>query len=315
MIFLAPLQGFTNYVFRNTYSKHFKGIDIAVAPFVSLVKGKKVKLTHIQDLLPENNIGLNIIPQVMGRGKELFITMAKTLEDMGYHSMNWNLGCPVRSIARKKRGSGLLPYADEIDDILNYVIPKINIRFSVKTRLGYESSDEFEALMKVYNRYPLQYLVLHPRIGIQMYEGDINLDKFAYCLDQSSNPVVYSGDIFSPENYRDLKSKFPGLTHYMLGRGVFKDLFLPEKIAGHFDTGEDHDKRFWDFQYDLLQAIQTRMSREKNVMNKMKEYWTMWAGMFENKEKLLEQLYPLGEAGELVDVFVRFQKSLMLNIR
>ncbi|MCF8234408.1 MAG: tRNA-dihydrouridine synthase family protein [Bacteroidales bacterium] len=312
MIFLAPLQGYTEYFFRNAYARHFGGIDLAIAPFVSLVKGKKVKLNHIKDLWPENNRHMKIIPQVMGREPELFITMAKALEDLGYDSINWNLGCPIRQIARKKRGSGLLPWPDEIDQILSEVIPQINIRFSIKTRIGYESVKEAGPLMEVYNRYPLEYLVIHPRIGTQMYEGEVQMDVFEQCLTVSKNPVVYSGDIWNKDIYRDLCSRFPGLKHWMMGRGLFSDLFLPEKITGVFDE-KNMNERFWAFQYDLLEAIQERMRREVNVLNKTKELWTKWAGMFKEKDGILAMIYPVKSLSEMRKVLGEVEHNFCLK--
>lgn len=293
MIFLAPLQGYTDYVFRNAYARHFGGIDMAIAPFVSLVKGKKVKLTHLKDLLPENNRGgMKIIPQVMGNDPELFITMAKSFKDLGYDSMNWNLGCPVRAIARKKRGAGLLPFPMEIDSILSKIISGMDIKFSIKTRLGYESAEESVPLMKVYNQYLLDFLVIHPRVGTQMYEGNIHFSVFKDCLQKAKMPVVYSGDIWTRDIFLDLKSRFPDVSHWMLGRGLFKDLFLAEKISGEFNP-EDASMKFWDFQFDLLEALQQRMVREKNVLNKMKEYWSMWGEMFRENRDILGLIYPV----------------------
>ena len=313
MIFLAPLQGYTDYVFRNAYARHFSGIDMAIAPFVSLVKGKKVKLTHLKDLLPENNRGgMKIIPQVMGNDPELFITMAKSLKDLGYDSMNWNLGCPVRAIARKKRGSGLLPFPGDIDSILSKIIPAMDIKFSIKTRLGYESVEEANALMEAYNRYPLDFLVIHPRVGTQMYEGDIHYSVFEEWLRKAKMPVIYSGDIWTREIYLDMKTRFPEVIHWMLGRGLFKDLFLAEKISGVLSP-EDADARFWNFQFDLLDALQQRMLREKNVLNKMKEYWSMWAEMFKNKDKILQALYPLTHVKELYHSFHEIQQYAALK--
>lgn len=299
MIFLAPLQGYTDYVFRNTYHRHFGGIDLAVTPFVSLTQGKRIKLNHIRDVLPENNEGMPLVPQVMGREPDLFITMARAFEEMGYTSVNWNLGCPIRSIARKKRGSGILPYPDEIDKILSEIIPKISIRLSIKTRLGYQSADEADKIMEVYNRYPLEYLIIHPRTGIQLYDGEVDLKKFRYCLDISKNPVVYSGDIWNEEIFSELTIKYPKVEHWMLGRGLFRDLFLAEKISGKYKHEIRHDQRFWDFQVDLLQNIIQKSTREKSVLNRMKEYWTECADMFRERDEILEMIYPVKEVQEL----------------
>jgi tRNA-dihydrouridine synthase B len=313
MFYLAPLQGFTDHLFRNVFARHFAGIDLAIAPFVSLTEGRRIKASYLRDLIPENNQNMKIIPQVMGTDPKLFVTMAKAFEDLGYDSLNWNLGCPVRMIARKKRGCGLLPFPEEIDRILEEVLPKINIGFSIKSRLGYHSAEEIYKVMEVYNRYPLDFLVLHPRIGLQMYEGGINYQMLDYCLEQSKHPIVYSGDIWTAEIFDNLQNKYPQIKDWMLGRGLIKDLFLAEKIRGVFDRDKNPDLRFWNFQFDLLETLEKKMNREKNALNKTKEYWTTWAEMFESPKTILDRIYPIFSVDEMRKLFYLLQEELKLR--
>ncbi len=312
MIILAPLQGYTDYVFRNAYRRHFSGIDLAIAPFVSLVKGKKVKLTHLRDLLPENNGSMKIIPQVMGNDPEMFLTMAESLRELGYDSINWNLGCPVQAIARKKRGSGMLPYPEMIEDILSSILPKIKMKFSIKTRLGYHSLEEADGIMGVYNQYPLDFLVVHPRLGSQMYEGEVHYQAFNKLLAKAKMPLIYSGDIWTPAIYKDLRSRYPEVNGWMLGRGIFRDLFLAEKISGNFKPEQAKDK-FWAFQFDLLEALQEKMLREKNVLNKMKEYWSMWGEMFEEHDTIKPGILSVQKLEKLYQVLNNIREQYNLQ--
>ncbi len=291
MLFLAPLHGYTDYVFRNAYAKHFKGIDYAITPFVSLVIGKRVKHAHLRDVLPENNHGMKLIPQVLGTDPDQFIIMAEDLHKLGYESVNWNLGCPIRAIARKKRGSGLLPYPDLIREILERILPQLPVKLSIKTRLGYEAVCEIDKLMPVYNSFPLEYLIIHPRIGTQMYEGRVNLKKFRSCLSVSTNPVIYNGDIYDVEKFEELKKQFASVQGWMLGRGALENLFLPEMIRGqfHYPTQEIREKIIC-FHHDLMSGLENRMKREKNVLNKSKEYWGHFQKMFCRGDEIFDEL-------------------------
>lgn len=306
MLILAPLMGFTDYIFRNVFAAHFSGIDLAIAPYVSLAEGKRVKKTHIKDLLPENNLALPLIPQVMGTNIDQFFVMARDLEQLGYDAINWNLGCPMRMIARKKRGAGLLPYPELIQEVLEQVVPAIKLKFSIKTRLGYHSANEIDKLIPVFNRYPLDFLVIHPRIGTQLYEGAINYKKFSECIGQIQTDIVYSGDIWNAEKYRELNNSFPGIKHWMLGRGLMKNLFLAEEISGGDIAPEEKMQRFLTFHDALIDALRERMVSEKNVMNKMKEYWVNFQDMFAEGKEIFDELKYM----EDVRVFRRISAQL-----
>ena len=115
-LYFAPIRGFTNALYRNLYAEFFSGFDLAVAPFISTVQAKRINKSHIKDILPENNSGMPIIPQILSNDPDGFIKLAHVIFDLGYETVNWNLGCPFPIVAKKKRGSGMLPYTDEIKD-------------------------------------------------------------------------------------------------------------------------------------------------------------------------------------------------------
>ncbi len=121
-LILAPLQGFTDVTFRNVYAGHFSGIDEALAPFISTMGQQRLKPSRIQDVAPEQNKGLFVVPQILGNVAKDFIFLADHLYEMGHKQVNWNLGCPHSKIAKKHRGSGLLLYPEKIDTILSELI-------------------------------------------------------------------------------------------------------------------------------------------------------------------------------------------------
>jgi len=151
---MAPMRGFTDSIYRNTFNTFFGGFDVAVAPFISTLNTKKIKHSYLKDLLPENNSSIPVVPQLLSKSPDDFIVFANRLSDMGYATINWNLGCPFPMVAKKKRGSGLLPHPDRIDSFLEKTIPSIPNRLSIKARLGRESAEEIVRLMPVFNRYP-----------------------------------------------------------------------------------------------------------------------------------------------------------------
>ena len=194
-ICLAPLKGITDALFRNTFAEFFDGVDWAVTPFLSTTSGPRVKTSHLKDVLPENNRRLPVVPQVMSKRAENFLPLAMALRDLGYDTVNWNLGCPYPMVAKKGRGSGLLSNPEAIERFLDRVLASMPHKLSIKMRLGRHREDEIFQLLPILNRYPLKEVIIHPRTGVQMYNGVPNLDVFEKCLTLCRHPVIYNGDI------------------------------------------------------------------------------------------------------------------------
>lgn len=133
---LAPLRGFTNALYRNLYSAHFQGIDTAISPFINTLSAKQINRSHIKDILPENNHEMPVVPQIIGNDPAGFIQLAIKFHDLGFDTVNWNLGGPAPMVAKKLRGSGMLPYPGMIKAFLDDVIPRIPTRISIKTKIG-----------------------------------------------------------------------------------------------------------------------------------------------------------------------------------
>ena len=287
MLYLAPLQGYTDYIFRNVYNKYFDGIDVAVSPFVSLVDGKRVKRTHLKDVLPENNSGMKVIPQILGYLPDQFIVMANDLFNLGYESLNWNLGCPVPSIARKKRGSGMLSHPKLLEKTLNEVLPKIPNKLSIKTRLGYLNNKELLDVIPVLNDFPLEFLNIHPRIGIQMYEGGLDIEAFSNCVEITKHKIIFSGDIIDYDFYNNMKNRFPSINDWMLGRGLLSNLFLPNEILKKENFSKEEKLMiFSNFINGLFKELTKTKTADKHVLNKMKEYWVYFKRMFVDGDEI-----------------------------
>ncbi len=289
-IYLAPMRGFTDYVYRNVYTRHFKGVDLAVAPFITSVKGKQVKQSHLKDVLPENNHGMPVIPQILSKDAGEFIVMADALFQLGYKKINWNLGCPYPMVAKKGRGSGLLCVPDTLDRLFDEIMSHIACRLSIKTRLGRHSVSEIEALMPVFNRYDIDELIVHPRTGVQMYEGKPDLNMFAYCVDQSRHRIVYNGDIVSKETFEVVSKRFPGISSWMVGRGILMDPLLPEKLFGDAEFGDTFKERFKGFHWDLFCAYEEKLYGPSHLLDRMKGLWRYFAAGFPSGKKALKKI-------------------------
>jgi tRNA-dihydrouridine synthase B len=282
ILYLAPLHGITNSVFRNTFFKYFTGFDYAMAPFVMSVKSLNVRRKHVKDLLPEKNVGVNLIPQILSNDPSDFIALSLNLKDLGYKEINWNLGCPYKMVANKQRGSGLLPFPERIEKFLEVVIAEVDIPISVKIRLGRNSNNEIFDLIPIFNKFPLKNVIIHPRTGVQMYTGEVDLDKFEESSNLIKHNVIYNGDIKDFETFKMLENRFEFVNEWMIGRWALSNPFLPEIIKKDADDIKNKKKIIRNFHDELYSNYEEVLYGPRHLLDKMKEIWNYLNFSFSN---------------------------------
>jgi tRNA-dihydrouridine synthase len=303
MIYLAPIQGITDRIYRNLFPLYFKGVDIAIAPFISSSKKIKPGNKLLREFYRDINTGIPTIPQIMSSDPDDFVKLSNMLYDIGCSTINWNLGCPFRMVVKKGRGSGMLCYPDKIEFFLEEAMPALKPKLSIKLRIGLTYPDEVLELIPIFNRFELTELIIHPRTGEQMYEGKVDLDMFEQCLNLSKHRVVYNGDIDSGEKLEMLAKRFGTVDRWMIGRGLIGNPFLAEKIK--FQTEKPYAERikiiraFHDNLFDEYLKI---LSGPAHITNKMKEVWTYMANFFENGDKIRKRINKTHHRDNYIDV-------------
>jgi len=287
----SPLQGFTDFRFRNSFQKFFSGIDIFYAPYIRFSGKLEIKNIYQRDLQVKNNTTINVIPQVMTCRAEEFIYAARYVQSLGYKELNWNLGCPYPMVTNKGLGSGLIASPEKIDAILDRVHTETDIIVSMKMRMGYEHSEEILDVFPVLEKYPIKSVGIHARIGKQLYKGGVDLDSFQRCIDSTDLTIYYNGDITTVAKYEELADRFPSIRHWMLGRGLIADPFLPSMIKeGNHTYPDDKAERFSKFHDTLFTACEQKLTGEKAVIRKMLSYWEYFATTFPNPQKVVKKI-------------------------
>jgi tRNA-dihydrouridine synthase len=308
--YLAPLRGVTDVIYRRTYAEHFSGIDLAVAPFVTTHAGRRIKPAHVRDLQPEENRKMPVVPQVLTKSADDFITLADHLFDMGYGTLNLNCGCPFPQVANKGRGSGLLCDPDGLDRLLDKVLSHIPNRLSIKTRLGRHDAAEIRTVMPIFNRYPLESVIVHPRTGSQMYAGTPDLAAFEWCLAACRHPVIYNGDITDLAGFHQLERRFESVAGWMLGRGVLANPFLPGllKNTTTLEAARKTD-RFRQFHDALFERYRIRLSGPGHLLDRMKGLWKYFAQGFQDSETARKRIHKARSIEQYRDAVAAFLDS------
>lgn len=285
--YLAPMEGITGFIYRNSYEKFFGGIDKYFAPFVVPNSSKSLKTKELRDVLPENNKGINLVPQILTNDSEGFILTAKKLKDLGYDEINLNLGCPSGTVVGKKRGAGFLAHREELDKFLEEIFKIDNMKLSIKTRLGMDKPEEFYELIKIYNKYPMEELIIHPRTRQDFYGNKPNLEVFKDAISLSKNPVCYNGDIFTLEDHNKLVEAFPEIDKIMLGRGILANPALMNEILNNEFMDKKVLKEFHDEVFSKYREV---FNEDRNAMFRMKELWGYMIYMFSNNKKYAKKI-------------------------
>lgn len=308
--YLAPMEGITGHIYRNTYEKYFHNIDKYFTPFIVSNKSKSLKTKELRDVLPENNEGMNIVPQILTNDSEGFISTSRRLQQLGYNEVNLNLGCPAGTVVSKGRGSGFLAKREELDIFLEEIFKIDDMKISIKTRIGKDNPEEFYELIKMYNKYPIEELIIHPRTQKDFYGNKPNLDVFKDALALSNSPICYNGDIFTGEDYTKLTMDFPEVNTVMLGRGLLANPGLIDEIKSNTFLDKEVLRSFHD---EILNKYIELFNEEKNAIFRMKELWGYMISIFSDNKKYAKKIRKsqrLSDYNEAVSSLFREQEII-----
>lgn len=286
--YFAPFEGITGYIYRNAYAELFEEKpDKFFTPFIAASSQGLTKHRELADISPENNNGLTIVPQLLGNSGQPLLTCIKQLEQFGYKEVNLNIGCPYGTVVSKKKGAGLLADKELLKRVLEEVYADSPIAVSVKTRVGMESPEEWMEILEIYNQYPLEELIIHPRVRADFYKNKPDMDAYGLALKESKAKVCYNGDIFKVSDYEKLLKDYPGTERVMLGRGMLCNPVLLSEIKGAGKPDAEHIRAFHDRLYQDYRAL---ILGDVNTLFKMKELWNYMQYLFENREKYIKKI-------------------------
>lgn len=285
---LAPMEGITSYIYRNAVNKYYGGVDTYYTPFISTHKDKTLNFKEKKELNPDNNVGINLIPQVLTSNADEFIFTATQIKEFGYDHININFGCPSGTVTTKKKGAGALLDVLSLEGLLSDIFSKTDMRISIKTRMGYEDPSEWESLIKVFEKFPIEELIVHARVREDFYNGrarSIALAEYAF---PEEIKFSYNGDIYFKNDIKIVQNLFPYMDAAMIGRGFISRPWLAREIANDDSMLDVNSEKglcvFKEFNHALIDGYNEIMPGEKNTLFKLKELWVYMIKSFEITE-------------------------------
>lgn len=286
-LYLAPLEGITGWIYRSAVYKCFGGFDKYFVPFIRPNQMGHLSAREKKDILPAHNAGMWTVPQILTNQAEDFLRTAVKLKEYGYEEVNLNLGCPSKTVVTKRRGAGFLAEPERLEAFLDEIFAKSPIKISVKTRLGMEDPEEFARLLDIYNQFPMEELIIHPRVQKDFYKNTPRLEMFELALAKSKNMLCYNGDINSVSDADRLEKRFPQVDCIMMGRGVLADPALGRQLKGDGRADKEELRQFHDMIYS---GYCEEMSGDRTILYKMKELWFYLADIFADSKKYAKKI-------------------------
>ena len=301
--YLAPLEGITTYIYRRAYHQHFTAMDKYFTPFLVPHTKKGFSTKEKNDVMPEHSPGMNLVPQIMSNQAESFLHTVEKLKVYGYEEVNLNLGCPSKTVVSKGRGSGFLADPEGLDRFLDEIFKKCDVRISIKTRIGKDDSEEFVRLLDIYNQYPIEELIIHPRVQKDFYKNQPDLDVFRDAVEGSKISLCYNGDIFTPESHDEMRREFPQVDTFMLGRGILMNPALLDIICmgektevekaetlRKMQSADRYKKKIHAFLEQIkCDYLEVGMG-EKSTLFKLKELWAYMGQNAPDAKKALKRI-------------------------
>ncbi len=309
--YFAPMEGITGYIYRNAHHTYFNQVDKYFSPFIVPNQNNNLRSKEINDILPENNNGVVLIPQLLTNNAKDFINTSKKILSLGYDEVNLNLGCPSPTVVTKFKGSGFLAKKEALDKFLDEIFAEGIINISIKTRIGKDDPEEFYELLEIFNRYPVKELIIHPRVQSDYYKNKPNRKIFKEALSLSKIPVCYNGDIFGMEDYKAFIQEFPEVERVMLGRGLLVNPGLIREIE---DSVKLDKNLLLDFHNEIYEGYKTVLYGDRNVLFKMKEIWFYMIQLFSDNAKYAKKIKKSERLHDYEEVIANLFRDLELVV-
>ncbi|MBD5302531.1 MAG: tRNA-dihydrouridine synthase family protein [Bacteroides sp.] len=272
-ILIAPVQGHTDAAWRHFHEEVYGGNNKYFTPFIRCDHGS-LRKQDLRDYTSELNSGLDLEPQVIFRDMGELEVLLGELSKAGAERVNLNMGCPFPLQTGKGRGAGFLKNQEEISKLADTLSKYPSLSYSVKMRLGFEDPAEWGNVIDVLNGLSLRHVDVHPRVARQQYGGELNLDEFEKLLFTSRNPVVFNGELKTPEDIDNIISKYPEIYGTMTARGVLgRPSLVSEWQEGRTWSRDERIEKMLKFHNLLLNHYSSTLCGEAQILSKIKPFW------------------------------------------
>ncbi|MDE6311002.1 MAG: tRNA-dihydrouridine synthase family protein [Muribaculaceae bacterium] len=271
-LLIAPLQGHTDAPWRHFHHEIY-GPAQCFTPFIRLEKGEP-RARDMSDFTSPLNSSCPPVPQIIFRDAAEIHLLLNALVSVRATAVDLNLGCPFPPQTGKGRGAGVLAHPEVLDPLPDLMDEYPGITLSVKMRLGLDSPEQWRAVLERLKPVKLSHITIHPRTAREQYSGPLHMDQLERLLDESPFPVIYNGDVLTPQDISRIHSRYPRIAGVMCGRGLLgRPSLFAEYIAGREWTVDERLDAMLRFHSRLLDHYGNTLSGPAQILSKIKPFW------------------------------------------
>ena len=313
---LAPMQDVTDLPFWRLLTA-YGGADVYFTEYFRVHPTSNLEKWILRSIT-ENPTGRPVVAQMIGNDIPSLVRTALELQQYPIAAVDLNLGCPAPVVYRKCAGGGLLREPRRVDAILGALRDAISIKFTVKTRLGFDSPEGFDELLAVFARHAIDLLTVHGRTVAEMYRSEVHYDYIARAARALPFPVLANGNVHSAQSADEI-ARLTGARGLMIGRGAIRNPWLFHQIRQH----QQGERPFIPKGHDLLAYVRALYDavcspdvREISQVQKMKKYMIYLGVGVEPAGQFLHQIRRVTTKADFLHVceeFLNHDRPMMLE--
>ena len=269
---LAPMQEVTDLPFWRLMTR-YGGADVYFTEYFRVHADSNLE-KWILESVTRNPTGRPAVAQMIGNDIPSLVRTARKLQEYPVAAIDLNLGCPAPIVYKKCAGGGLLREPKRVDAILGALRDVVRVKFTVKTRIGFDDPAVFDEFLPIFARHSLDLLTVHGRTVSEMYRSEVHYDTIARAVEAVLCPVLANGNVYSAAKAADVLS-LTGARGLMIGRGAIRNPWIFSQIRQHqrgeeitLPTGRD----VLGYIGALYESVCTPGVPERSQVQKMKRY-------------------------------------------
>ena len=287
---LAPMQDVTDLPFWRLLSR-YGGPDLYFTEYFRVHSNYYLEKSILRSIV-ENPTGKPVIAQMIGNDIPSLVRIARDLQEYPIAGIDLNLGCPAPVVYRKCAGGGLLRQPKLVDAILGALRDAVKIRFSVKTRIGFDSPEVFPELLAIFAKHSLDLVTVHARTVREMYRSEVHYEFIKRAVAELPSPVLANGNVYSAAKGQEVLAG-TGARGLMIGRGAIRNPWIFHQFRQHQRGETLHvpiGLEVLDYVHALYEAVCTPDVRELSQVQRMKKYMNYFGLGVDPNGEFLQQI-------------------------
>ena len=316
LLALAPMQDVTDLPFWGLMAS-YGGPDVYFTEYFRVHATSNLE-KHILRSITENPTGRPSVAQMIGNDIPALLRAARELQQYPVAAIDLNLGCPAPVVYRKCAGGGLLREPQRVDAILGALREAVDVKFTVKTRIGFDSPHVFEQLLSIFAKHSLDLLTVHGRTVAEMYRTEVHYNLIAHAVSAVACPVLANGNVFSAANARHVL-QITGAQGLMIGRGAIRNPWLFHQIRQQ-QRGEmifrPTGREVLKYLRELFHTVRPPGIRESAHVQKMKKYMNYIGAGIESTGQFLHDIRRVSTEADffgLCEAFLSHEQPMALE--